>query len=155
MLGYFNQLLDISVLDYDDVVDTVSEADGQIKMDGYLWSVGFVDHSVIAHCAHKRNIVPMAKHTIADPVFWLVTFFVKVIRLSSHRCIVVYIKQEVKTKPTEMGFVIHRYLVIVDSALLVTGVTSFLSFFSCFTGTVVAQVQGFGKHGAGVSLATV
>ena len=79
MLGYFNQLFDISVLDYDGVVDAVSEADGQIKMDGYLWPVGFVDHCVVAHSAHKRNIVPAAKHTVADPIGWFVTFFVEVV----------------------------------------------------------------------------
>lgn len=67
------------MLDYDDIVCFVSEPDGQIKMDGYLWTIGFVDHCVIAHSANKRNPVPMAKHTVADPVFWLVTFFVEVI----------------------------------------------------------------------------
>jgi hypothetical protein len=46
----------------------------------------------------------MAKHTVTDPVSWFVTFFVEVIRLSSHRCIVVYIKQKVKRKPAEAGF---------------------------------------------------
>ena len=78
-LGHFNQLLDILVLDYDDVVSPISESDGQVKMDGYLRPVGFVDHSVIAYCAHKRNIVPMTEHTVADPVSWLVAFFVEVI----------------------------------------------------------------------------
>ena len=78
-LGHFNQLLYISVLDYDDVVSPIPESDGQVKMDGYLRTHGFIDHSVIAYCAHKRNIVPMAKHTIADPVSWPVAFFVEVI----------------------------------------------------------------------------
>jgi hypothetical protein len=67
------------VLDYDDVVGPISESDGQIKMDGYLWTVGFVDHSVIAHGANKGYAIPMAKHTVADPVFRLITFFVEVI----------------------------------------------------------------------------
>ena len=67
------------MLDYDDVVSPISELDRQIKMDGYLWTVGFVDHCVIAHSTNKWNLVPMAKHTVADPVFWLVTFFVEVI----------------------------------------------------------------------------
>ena len=67
------------MLDYDDVVDLVLELDGQIKMDGYLWPHGFVDHSVIAYSTNKRNLVPMAKHTVANPVSWLVTFFVEVI----------------------------------------------------------------------------
>jgi hypothetical protein len=74
-----NQFLDIFVLDYDDVVDPISELDRQVEMDRYLWTVGFVDHSVIAHSTNKRNLVPMAKHTVADPVSWLVTLFVKVI----------------------------------------------------------------------------
>ena len=74
-----NQFLYISVLDYDDIVSLVSEPDGQIKMDGYLWSVGFVDHCVVAHGANKRNLVPMAKHTVAKMVPWLVAFFVEVI----------------------------------------------------------------------------
>ena len=100
----FNQFLDISVLDYDDVVGPISELDGQVEMDGYLWPVGFVYHGVVAHSADKRDLVPMAKHTVADPVSWFVTFFVEVIRLCSHRCIVVYIKQKVKRKPTEVGF---------------------------------------------------
>ena len=78
-LFQFHQLLDISVLDYDDVMGLVSEPYGQIKMDRYLWAVGFVDHCVIAHGANKRNFVPMAKHTVTDPVFWPVAFFVKVI----------------------------------------------------------------------------
>jgi hypothetical protein len=73
------QFGDISVLDYDDVMGLISKLDGKVEMDGYLWPVGFVDHSVIAHCAHKRNLVPVAEHTVADPVFWLVTFFVEVI----------------------------------------------------------------------------
>ena len=67
------------MLDYDDVVSPISELDRQIKMDGYLWTVGFVDHCVIAHSANKWNLVPMAKHTVTDPVFRLVTFFVEVI----------------------------------------------------------------------------
>ena len=67
------------MLDYDDVMYLVSEADGQIKMDGYLRAVGFVDHSVIAHCAYKGNLIPMAKHTVTDPVLWPITFFVKVV----------------------------------------------------------------------------
>jgi len=74
-----NQFLYISVLDYDDVVCAISEPDGQIKMDGYLWSVGFVDHCVVANSAYKRNIVPMAKHTVAKVVLWPVTFLVEVI----------------------------------------------------------------------------
>jgi len=74
-----NQFLDISVLDDDDVVGTISELDRQIKMDGYLWPHGFVDHCVIAHSANKGNLVPMAKHTVADPVSWFVTFFVEVV----------------------------------------------------------------------------
>jgi hypothetical protein len=73
------QFGDIFVFDYDDVVGAVSELDRQIKMDGYLRTIGFVDHCVIAHGANKRNLVPMAKHTVANPVFWLVTFFVEVI----------------------------------------------------------------------------
>ena len=67
------------MLDDDNVVGSVLEPDGQIQMYGYLRTHGFVDHSVIAHSTNKRDLVPMAKHTIADPVFWLVTFFVKVI----------------------------------------------------------------------------
>ena len=67
------------MLDDDDVVGPVSELDRQIKMDGYLWTHGFVDHGVIAHRANKGNPIPMAKHTVADPVSWLVTFFVEVI----------------------------------------------------------------------------
>jgi len=78
-LFHFNQLLDILMLDYDDVVSPISELDGQVKMDRYLWSVGFVDHGVIAHSAHKRYLVPMAKHTVADPIGWFITFFVEVI----------------------------------------------------------------------------
>jgi hypothetical protein len=74
-----DQFLYISVLDYDDVVYSISEPDGQIKMDGYLRTVGLVDHGVIAHCAYKGYAIPMAKHTVADPVSWLVTFFVEVI----------------------------------------------------------------------------
>jgi hypothetical protein len=46
----------------------------------------------------------MAKHTVTNPVSWFVTFFIEVIRLCSHRCIVVCIKQKVKRKPTEVGF---------------------------------------------------
>jgi len=75
----FNQFLDVSVLDYDAVVGPISETDGQVEMDGYLWTVGFVDHCVIAHSANKRYIIPMAKHTVADPVLWLVAFFVEVV----------------------------------------------------------------------------
>ena len=67
------------MLDYDNVVSAISKLNGQVEMDGYLRTVGFVDHCVIAHSAHKRNLVPMAKHTVADPVFGLVTFFVEVI----------------------------------------------------------------------------
>ena len=67
------------MLDYDNVVGPISEPDGQVEMDGYLWTVGFVDHCVIAHSANKWNVVPMAKHTVADPVSWFVTFFVEVI----------------------------------------------------------------------------
>jgi hypothetical protein len=78
-LGHFNQLLDVPVLDYDDVVSLVSEPDGQIKMDGYLWPVGFVDHCVIAHSAHKGYAIPMAKHTVAKMVLRPVTFFVEVV----------------------------------------------------------------------------
>ena len=74
-----NQFFDIFVLDYDDVVGPVSELDGQIKMYGYLRTVGFVDHCVIAHGPNKGDLVPMAKHTVADPVSWFVTFFVEVI----------------------------------------------------------------------------
>ena len=74
-----NQFLDISVLDYDDVVGPISEPDGQVEMDRYLWTVGFVDHCVIAHGPNKGDLVPMAKHTVADPVFWLVAFFVEVV----------------------------------------------------------------------------
>jgi hypothetical protein len=73
-----NQFLDVSVFDYDDVVSPVSEPDGQIKMDGYLWTVSFVDHCVVAHSANKWNLVPMAKHTVAKMVLWLVAFFVEV-----------------------------------------------------------------------------
>jgi len=73
------QFGDISMLDYDDIVCFVSEPDRQIKMYGYLWTVSFVDHSVIAHSTNKRTPVPMAKHTVADPVFGPVTFFVEVV----------------------------------------------------------------------------
>jgi hypothetical protein len=73
------QFGDIFVLDDDDVMGLVSELNRQVKMDGYLWTVGFVDHGVVAHSAHKWNLVPMAKHTVTDPVFWLVTFFVEII----------------------------------------------------------------------------
>ena len=78
-LGHLYQLLNVPVLDYDDVVDAVSEADGQVEMDGYLRAVGFVDHGVIAHGTHEGNVVPMAKHTVAEMVFGLVAFFVEVI----------------------------------------------------------------------------
>ena len=74
-----NQFFDISVLDYDDVVGLVLELDGQVEMDAYLRTHGFVDNCVIAHSANKGNLVPMAKHTVANPVSWLVTFFVEVI----------------------------------------------------------------------------
>ena len=67
------------MLDYDDVVGFVSEPDGQVEMDGYLWTHGFVDHSIIAHGANKGDLVPMTEHTVADPVSWLVTLFVEVI----------------------------------------------------------------------------
>lgn len=67
------------MLDYDEVVSPVSEADRQVEMDGYLWTVGLVDHGVVANSANKWNLVPMAKHTVADPVLWLVAFFVEVI----------------------------------------------------------------------------
>ena len=78
-LGHFNQLLDISVLDYDDVVGLVPESDRKIEMDGYLWSVGFVDHRVIAHGTNKWNIVPVSKNAVTKMVFWLVAFFVEVV----------------------------------------------------------------------------
>ena len=67
------------MLDYDDVVGIVLEPDRQIKMDGYLWPCGFIDHCVIAHSTNKRDLVPMAKHTVAEVIFWLVTFFVEVV----------------------------------------------------------------------------
>jgi len=67
------------MLDYDDIVGLVSELDWQVEVDRYLWAVGFVDHCVVAHRANKGNLVPMAKHTVANPVFWFVTFFVEVI----------------------------------------------------------------------------
>ena len=67
------------MLDYDDIVCFVSEPDGKIKMYGYLWTHGFVYHGVIAHSTNKRNPVPMAEHTVADPVSWLVIFFVEII----------------------------------------------------------------------------
>lgn len=79
MLGDLYQLFHVPVLDYDDVVSPVSKSYGKIKMYGYLWAVGFVDHCVIAHSANKRYAIPMAKHTVADPVFWLVAFFVEVV----------------------------------------------------------------------------
>jgi len=74
-----NQFFDIFVLDDDDVVGFVSELYGQIKMNRYLWAVSLVDHCVIAYGANKRYIVPMAKHTVAKMVSWLVTFFVEVV----------------------------------------------------------------------------
>jgi len=74
-----NQFLDISVLDDDEVVSPVLELYGQVEMDGYLWSRGLADHCVVAHCANKGNLVPMAKHTVTNPVLWLVAFFVEVI----------------------------------------------------------------------------
>jgi hypothetical protein len=74
-----NQFLYITVLDYDDVVDSISEPYGQVKMDRYLWPVGFVDHSVIAYGAHKGYAIPMAKHTVAKMVLRPVTFFVEVV----------------------------------------------------------------------------
>jgi hypothetical protein len=74
-----NQFLDISVLDYDDVMGFVLELYGQVEMDGYLWTHDFVDHGVVAHSAYKWNFVPMAKHTVADPVLRLVPFFVEVV----------------------------------------------------------------------------
>ena len=66
------------MLDYDDVMGLVSEPDGQMMMDGYLWPVGCVDHCVVAHGANKGYAIPMAKPTVADPVFGFVTFFVEV-----------------------------------------------------------------------------
>jgi len=75
----FNQFLDVSVLDYDEVVSPVLEADGQVEMDGYLWSYGFADHGVVAYSANKGDLVPAAKHTVADPIGWFVTFFVEVV----------------------------------------------------------------------------
>ena len=74
-----NQFFDVFVLDDDDVVSPVSELYGQIKMDRYLWTMGLVDHCVIAHSANKGDIVPMAKHTVAKMVSWLVAFFVEVV----------------------------------------------------------------------------
>jgi len=74
-----NQFFDVSVLDYDDIVGLVPELYGQVEMDGYLWTHGFADHSVIAHSANKGYLVPMPKHTVAKMVLWLVAFFVEVI----------------------------------------------------------------------------
>ena len=67
------------MLDDDDVMGLVSELDGQVEMDGYLWTQGFADHCVVAHSANKGNLVPMTKHTVAKMVFGLVAFFVEVI----------------------------------------------------------------------------
>lgn len=78
-LGHFNQLLDVLMLDYDDIVGLVSESYRQVKMDGYLWPVGFVDHRVVAHSTNKWNIVPVSKNAVTKMVFWLVAFFVEVV----------------------------------------------------------------------------
>lgn len=67
------------MLDDDDVVSPVSELYGQIQVYGYLWTVSFADHCVVAHSANKGNIVPMAKHPIAEMVSWPVTLFVEVV----------------------------------------------------------------------------
>ena len=67
------------MLDYDDIVSPVSELYGQIQVDGYLWTVSFADHCVVAHGANKGDLVPMAKHTVAKMVSWSVTLFVEVV----------------------------------------------------------------------------
>lgn len=102
------------MFDYDDVVSAVSELDGQIKMYGYLWTLCFVDHSVIAHSAHKGDIVPAAKHTVTNMVLWPVAFFIEVICESSHDCIIIYIKKIVKKKPTEVGWVFQRLAMYIE-----------------------------------------
>ena len=73
------QFLDVSMLDYDDIVSPVSELYRQIQVDGYLWTVSFADHSIISHSANKGDLVPMAKHTVAQMVLWPVSFLVEVI----------------------------------------------------------------------------
>ena len=67
------------MLDDDDVMGLVSELDGQVEMDGYLWTHGFADHCVVAYSANKGNLVPMTKHTVAKMVCWPVAFFIEVV----------------------------------------------------------------------------
>ena len=67
------------MLDYYDVMYLVSKLDRQVEVDGYLWAIRFIDYSIIAHCAHEWNLVPMAKYSVTDPVFWFVAFFVKIV----------------------------------------------------------------------------
>lgn len=107
MLGDLYQLFHVPVLDYDDVVSPVSKSYGKIKMYGYLWAVGFVDHCVIAHSTHEGNVVPMTKHTVTQMVFWFVTFFVEVFSKTWHNALYSNIKIKVKKKPTEVGFLFY------------------------------------------------
>jgi len=98
-LGHLYQLLDVPVLDYDDVVSLVSESDGKIKMDGYLRTVGFVDHGIIAHSTHEGNVVPMAKHTVTQMVLGLVTFFVEVFSKTWHNILYSVLEKKSRKSP--------------------------------------------------------
>ena len=52
-------------------------------MNGHLWA-GFVNHTVIAHGAHKRNFLPIAKDSVAYVVLGLITNPLKIISLVAH-----------------------------------------------------------------------
>ena len=53
-------------------------------MHSYFRAVDVVDFSIIAHSAHKRDLVPVSEHTIPNVVGMFVPYAIEVIRLIAH-----------------------------------------------------------------------
>jgi hypothetical protein len=72
------------VLDNQHVIHSALILDGQVQMHCDFRAISMIDQSIVAHCGHKWNTIPVPKHTIANIVHMFVAYFVEVIRLSAH-----------------------------------------------------------------------
>jgi hypothetical protein len=76
--------LDVFVLDHDHVPPLTIVLDWQIQMNCYFRAIDVVDLAIIAYTTHKRDLVPVTKHTIANVIGMFVPYAIEVISLIAH-----------------------------------------------------------------------
>lgn len=72
------------MLDHQEVVHLALILQGQVQVYSYFRTVNVVDFTIIAHCGHKRDPVPLADYSVPNVIGVLVTYAIEIIRLIAH-----------------------------------------------------------------------